>query len=375
MKTMIFKNAEVFYDGGFKKLDVRTENSKIVEIGENLSGESAVDLNGKLLLPGFLDIHSHGCMGFDFSTASVQEIEEMCLFYAKNGITSVLATSMTMDYESYKLAMGAIRKAMDVSTKGSRILGINMEGPFLGADKKGAHDPQYLLPLDFEKFEELDSLSGENIRLVDIDPRLENAVPFIQKYSGRKAISLAHTSCDYETACGAIEAGASHITHLFNAMNGLHHREPGLIGALSDKNIHAEIICDGIHIHPAVIRLIFKLVPEKMILISDSMCAAGLNDGDYILGGLQVHVKDGKAEQADGTIAGSTTTVYQAVKNAIRFGVPKEQAVLSATLIPAQAVRADSLVGSIAIGKMADLLVVNPDFELEQVYKDGKRLY
>lgn len=370
---MLFKNAVIFYDGNFKKLDVKTENGIFSEIGENLSSENSVDLSGKMLLPGLIDIHTHGCMGYDFSSASVSEMEKMCEFYGHNGITSVLATSMTMDYECYKQAMITIHKAMESDLKGSNILGINMEGPFLGVDKKGAHDAQYLSPIDFEKFDELDVLSGNNIRLVDIDPLLGSSIEFIKKYSRTKTLSLAHTSCSYDMANEAIQAGASHVTHLFNAMNGLHHREPGIVGAVSDNNIQAEIICDGIHIHPSVIRLMFKLDAEKMILISDSMCAAGLNDGNYELGGQKVIVVDKKATLADGTIAGSTTTVYQAMKNAIRFGVQKEQAILSATLIPAKSVKLDNLVGSIEVGKRADLLVFSPNFDLQQVYIAGER--
>lgn len=371
---MIFKNAEVFTDGAFQKLDVRTENDTIAEIGESLSGSESIDLSGRQLLPGLIDIHSHGCVGYDFSTASVAEIEKMTAFYAQNGITSVLATSMTMDYASYKLSMATIRKAIKSASTVSRILGINMEGPFLGADKKGAHDARHLAPPDFEKTDELDALSGGNIKIIDIDPRLENAIEYIAKYSPAKTVSLAHTSCDYETANRAFAAGATHVTHLFNAMNPLHHREPGLIGAVLDNPVRAEIIADGIHVHPTLIRLMFKTAGERMILISDSMCAAGLHDGEYVLGGLTVHVTGGKASLADGTIAGSTTTVFHALKNVIRFGVPKEKAILSATLVPAQAARADHLVGSIAVGKKADMLVMNGNLDLEQIYIGGKRV-
>jgi N-acetylglucosamine-6-phosphate deacetylase len=260
---------------------------------------------------------------------------------------------------------------METQTKGSRIIGINMEGPFLGADKKGAHDVRYLMPIDEEKYSELNDLSGDNVRIIDLDPNLAGSLEFIKKHSNKKVISLAHTSCTYEQASKAIAAGATHITHLFNAMNGLHHREPGLVGAVSDFNIHAEIICDGIHIHPAVIRLMYKVDSGKLILISDSMSAAGLDDGIYELGGQKVYVNNGKATLEDGTIAGSTTTVYQAFKNIIKFGIPAEEAILSATLLPAKAIKADKELGSIAAGKKADFIIMDQDYNIEKVYRDG----
>lgn len=371
---MIYKNADVFVDGNFKNVDIEVQSGKFLKISENLMSDDAIDYTGKMILPGLIDIHSHGCVGYDFITANVTEIEKMCVFYAKNGITSILATTMTIDYDIYKTAMVHIKEAMESKINGSRIIGINMEGPFLGADKKGAHDIRYLLPIDVAKFDELNNLSGNNIRIVDIDPTLSNSLDFIRKYSKSIIISLAHTSCDYELAAKAIEAGASHVTHLFNAMNGLHHRKPGLIGAVSDFNIHAEMICDGIHIHPSVIRMMFKVDSEKLILISDSMRATGLEDGIYELGGQKVYVKDAKATLEDGTIAGSTVTVYEAMKRSINFGVPKEQAILSATLIPAKAIKADHEIGSISTGKNADFIILDKAFNIEHVYKDGNLL-
>lgn len=376
---MKFCNAEVFLNGKFEKADIEIGNGKFNNVTfmdnstlqSNADDNSSVDCSGKLIIPGFIELHSHGCIGFDFTTAKPEEIEKMLIFYAKNGITSILATTMTIDYEIYKRAMLNIKESIHSESKGSRIIGINMEGPFLGADKKGAHDTRYLLPIDEDKYSELNELSGDQVRIIDIDPKLMNSLEFIQKHSKSKTISLAHTSCDYELAEKAIKAGATHVTHLFNAMNGLHHREPGLIGAVSDFDIYAELICDGIHIHPAVIRLMYKAVSEKLILISDSMSAAGLEDGIYELGGQKVFVKSGKAALEDGTIAGSTTTVYKALKNVINFGIPIEQAILSATLIPAKAIKADNEIGSIGIGKKADFIIMDKEFNIEQVYKDG----
>ncbi|MBE5967002.1 MAG: N-acetylglucosamine-6-phosphate deacetylase [Lachnospiraceae bacterium] len=369
---MIFKNADVFYNKGFQRLDVKVKGDVITEIGDNLEGDETVDLNGKMLLPGFIDLHSHGREGIDFSTAAPDEMAKLRLSYAEIGVTSILATSMTMEYETTGNIMRNIRQAIEANHPGSRILGINMEGPFLGADRKGCHDEHYLLPPDQKTFANWDALSGGHVRMVDIDPNLPGSMEFIKENSKSKVVSIAHTSATYETASEAVKAGATHITHIFNAMNGLHHRDPGIIGIACDYPVNAEMICDGIHIHPTVIRMMFKLIGDRLIIVSDSMSAAGLGNGEYELGGLKVFVKDRKATLSNGTIAGSTTNVFEEVKNVIRFGVTKEKAILSATLIPAKAIHAEKEVGDIAVGKKADLLIVTPDFTLEQVYIGGK---
>ncbi|MFV0344276.1 MAG: N-acetylglucosamine-6-phosphate deacetylase [Anaerocolumna sp.] len=376
---MLLKNANVFVDGTFQKVDVVVTDDKfssMKDISSDLvnSTDEILDLEGKFILPGCIDVHSHGCMGYDFINASVDEIEKMCEFYASKGITSILATTMTIDMETHIQAMKNIKQAMESDVKGSRIVGINMEGPFLGVDKRGAHDPKYLMPIDASVFEELYEASGNNIRIIDIDPTLPGALSFIEKYHDKVTISLAHSSSNYETAMKAFDAGASHVTHLFNAMNSLHHREPGIVGAFSDHEANAELICDGIHVHPSVVRLIYKANSEKLILISDSMCAAGLEDGIYELGGQKVNVKDMKATLDDGTIAGSTVNVFEAMRRAIQFGVPREQAILSTTLIPAKSVKADHEIGSISVGKKADFIITDTEYNIEAVYRDGQKV-
>jgi N-acetylglucosamine-6-phosphate deacetylase len=368
---MILKNGTVFYNGKFEKKDIEITDDIFSSIQNEIASSDRMDYTDKLIVPGLIDIHTHGCVGYDFTTASVSEIEKMCEFYVSKGITSVLATTMTYDYQAYTNTFTNIKEAMHVGLTGSRIIGINMEGPFLGEEKKGAHDPKYLLPLNEEKFDELNALSGNNITIIDLDPKLDGALDFIEKYSKDKVISLAHTTCDYDLAAKAIKAGASHITHLFNGMNGLHHRQPNLIGAFSDYNVYAELICDGIHIHPSVIRMMFKIASDRIILISDSISAAGLPKGYYELGGQTVYVDGIKSTLNDGTLAGSTITVYDALKRAIQFGVPKEQAILSATLFPAKAIKADKEIGSISVGKKADFIITDKDLNIEAVYKDG----
>ncbi|MBO5199231.1 MAG: N-acetylglucosamine-6-phosphate deacetylase [Lachnospiraceae bacterium] len=379
---MLICNGDIFVDGAFQKLDMRVEDGRITGIGRLVpaAGEEVVDAAGDLVIPGLVEIHSHACIGHDFANAEEADIHSMCEWYAKNGVTTVLATTMTNEYGVYKRGVKAIKAAADAQRLSAdagqlseaRIAGINMEGPFLGLDKKGAHDPQYLMPLSEDVLEELDELSGGRIRLVDLDPTLDGAIPFIEKYSKTKTISLAHTSCTYELAKEAVKAGANHVTHLFNAMDGLHHRKPGLIGAVMDENMYAEIICDGVHVHPAVIRLMFAAVPEKMVLISDSMSAAGLSDGEYELGGLKVYVKDGKATLADGTIAGSTIALWDGMQRAVQFGVKLEDAVKAATENPAKSVRIESEAGYLIPGREADFCIADRELNRKAVYLGGK---
>lgn len=376
---MILKHGKVFLDGNYVEKELLVEDGIIKEIADQITKEDEViDCSGLKILPGFFDIHTHGCLSYDFSKSQSEEIKEMCEYYAKHGVTSILATTMTNEDHQYHHAMEYLKVVMDEQkehpSKESAIEGINMEGPFFGLEKKGAHDPQYLRGISQELFEEYNKLSGEAIRLVDIDPTLPGALEFIKENKERFTISLAHTACTFEQAREAVEAGATHVTHLFNAMRPLQHREPGLVGAVSAFGLNAEIICDGIHIHPAVIELMFKAVPDQMILISDSINPTGLPDGEYVAGGLPITVKDHKAFLADGTLAGSTITLFDAVKNAIAFGVPEEIAILSATLHPAKAVNLQDQVGSIAVGRKADLLLVDDSFDLKKVYLRGNEI-
>lgn len=379
---MIFCNGLVFVNGKFDKMDVVVRDGKIVELGKNLleqmHGETEIiDCKDKMIWPGLFDIHTHGCLGYDFSKANVDEIGVMCKFYARNGVTSVLATTMTNEERQYARAMKNIGKAMRQQEtrdepQQAQIQGINMEGPFLGKEKKGAHNEQFLRGISQQLIDEYQALSGNAIRLVDLDAQLPNALSFIRENKDQFTLSLAHTNCDYETAVAAVKEGVTHVTHLFNAMRPLLHREPGLVGAAFDMGLYAEIICDGVHVHPAVIRLMFAAMQERMVLISDSINPTGLEDGEYMAGGLLVCVKNHRAYLQDGTLAGSTITLFDAVKKAVEFGVPLEVAVRSASYLPAKAVRMEEQVGSIACGRGADLLIVDKDLNLCKVIIKGK---
>lgn len=376
--NMVIRNGEVFFEGRFQKKEVRIEDGIIANVADKVllkEGEELLDLAGRRLLPGLVDVHSHGRAGEDFNFADGSGLQALCNSYAACGVTSVLGTTMTNEPSAIRRAMETIGAYRKEPHSGARLLGIHMEGPFLGKEKRGAHDEQYLRSIDMEWFKEMNRLSGNSIRIVSIDPCLDGATDFITECrSCGIVVSLAHTGCDYETAKLAAQAGADHVTHLFNAMSLLHHRMPGLVGAAFDCGMFTELICDGIHLHETIIRMMFAMRPERQLLISDSMQAAGLPDGTYSLGGLEVFVKDGKATLADGTIAGSTTNVYAAMVQAIKFGIPMEQAVLSASYLPAKSIGMEQEIGSIAEGMSADLLVADKDWKLQQVYIGGKPL-
>lgn len=370
---MIFQNAAVFLEGRFQKTSLKVENGRIAAVGDALMDEEVLDCSGMLLLPGLVEIHSHGCVGEDFSTSDEKGVEKMRRYYLQHGITSVLATTMTEEPALYRRAMKTIRRAMETPSDGCRLLGINMEGPFLSPKKKGAHDEQYLQNPSAAYLEELDALSGGAIRLVDLAPDLPGGMELIRAYAGKKVLSVAHTPCGYETACEAFAAGAHHVTHLFNAMEDPKHREPGIVGAVADHAVFAEFICDGIHNHPAIIRMMFRLCPEKLVLISDSMSACGMPEGQYVLGGLEVTMKNGRATLKDGTIAGSAVNVFTCMRRVVSFGVPLEQAVQAATATPAKSLGMEREVGVLQPGALADLVLTTPDLDLQAVYLGGIR--
>ncbi len=373
---MIFQGGKVFTGEKFEKLEVRTEGGLITETGEKLlrkEGEEVVELGENLLIPGMIDLHTHGCVGYDFSTASGEEIDKMCQFYFSRGITSVAATTMTMGYEDYKKAASTIGEYME-TTENHNLIGINMEGPFISKEKKGAHDPQYIIDASQEKMDELNALAKGHFLIVDVAPERPGAISFIEKNSKDFVISVAHTTADYQTAMEAFRAGATEVTHLFNAMNGLGHREPGVPGAAFEAGANVEMICDGIHIHPTVMKMVYQMMGEHLMVISDSMSAAGLDDGEYVLGGLPVHVREGKATLSDGTIAGSTTDMLKELGVWTDVcGLSMEEILPCMTAHQAKAVHMEDKIGSIAAGKAADMVVLSPERVVKAVYKNGIR--
>ena len=373
---MILKNAEVF-NGDFEKIraDVKIDGEKISKIG-NFSSEDGLDLTGLVVMPGLIDMHIHGCGGADTGDATPEALETMSQTLVENGVTSFCPASMTLSFEELTKIFANI-DAMKDKVGGAYIHGANMEGPYIAMSKKGAQNPLYVRNPDKEEFKKLYEGCNGAIRVVDIAPECDGGDEFIKEIQPICPVSIAHTDAGYDDAVHAIELGVRHITHLFNAQSGLHHRKPGVVGAAFDvgraNGVRAELICDGFHIHPATLRIAFREMGEDgTVIISDSMKAAGCPDGDYDLGGQPVYVRDGKALLADGTIAASTSNVYKELKNVISFGIPEKQAVKSATINPAKAIRVDDKTGSIEEGKLADILVVDKDYNIKLVIVKGE---
>ena len=362
-------NGNVFLNGKFEKTNIKIHNKKISNISSTFFDDDFIDCSGKYILPGLVDIHTHGCTGFDFSSASPDEIEIMQKYYLKYGITTVLATTVSLSDDDVLSATENIKAAVKKQTVGARIAGINLEGPYLSPKKCGAHNIDLLKKPDLKFIESL----GDFIKVVNVAPEYENSAEFIKNFHGKT--SIAHTDCDYTQAMNAIELGADHITHIFNAMNGLHHRKPGVIGAFFDSDAVAELICDGIHIAAPILRMMFKAYSERIAIISDSMAATGLNNGTYKLGSLDVIVENSVATLSDGTLAGSTMNIYDMMRHLISIGVSPEKAIASVTQIPAQSVNIDNSCGVIKVDRKADLIILNNDFSIDKIIFDGDVIY
>ncbi|MDD3228511.1 MAG: N-acetylglucosamine-6-phosphate deacetylase, partial [Oscillospiraceae bacterium] len=343
--------------------DLRTEGAYIAEIGQNLQDEQVTDLSGCLLLPGFVDIHIHGCAGADTCDAVPEAIWKMSSYLPKCGVTSFCPTTMTVSDETIRAALRGVRNVMKHSEKeaGAAVLGVNMEGPYINPRRCGSQKKECVQELNFQQFLSYWEESGKTIKMVDIAPERPNAHAFIEGAKKLCTVSIAHTEADYHSAMSAFQWGITHVTHLFNAMPGLQQRAPGVVGAVFDsKRVTAELICDGFHVHPAVLRTVFRqLGPERICIISDSMRAAGQPDGVSELGGQTVYVKNGRACLADGTIAGSTTNLLKEVQNLVSFGIPLPDAVRAASLTPAREVGENHMRGSLTPGKYADMLVLD----------------
>lgn len=355
--------------------DIEIEDGKILQVGKDLPRKEedlAVDCAGSYtVVPGFVDVHIHGCAGADTCDATREALEAMAAFLLAHGVTSFCPTTMTTSRETIQAALLAAKDMMDHPMEGgARVVGVNMEGPFIAKERKGAQKEEDILPPDFPLFQQFYEESGGIVRLVDVAPEQPGGLEFVEKASQLCTVSIAHTTADYDQAKAAFDKGVTHATHLFNAMSGLHHRKPGVVGAVfDDSRVRGELICDGFHIHPAVLRAAFRLLGDRALIVSDSMRANGMPEGEaFDLGGQMVTVHQGKALLPDGTIAGSVTNLHQEIKNLVSFGVPFEQAVKAATLIPARAIGLDGEIGSIAPGKRADLVVLDENLDIAAVY-------
>ncbi|WP_027421572.1 N-acetylglucosamine-6-phosphate deacetylase [Lachnobacterium bovis] len=371
---MLLENVNAFLQNeGFKKVDIHIENEKIVDIVENTSPKEA-EYNA---IPGLCDIHFHGAMNHDFCDGNLEGLNKIGEFEAKNGVLLMAPATMTFDEERLNKIVDVANEYKNTIGK-SQLVGINMEGPFISPQKIGAQNPKYIKEADIEMFLRLQNRAQGKFKIVDVAPEEKNAINFIKECSKDVRISIAHTCADYETAIKAFDNGASHITHIYNAMPGIHHRNPGPIIAAYEKNAEVELIADGLHVHPAVVRFTFDMFNEdKVILISDSMMACGLPDGEYELGAQLVTVKNSKATltRDDSVLAGSVTNLYECMRRAIvEMKVQPEKAIKAATINPVKSIGLEKDFGSIEVGKYANIILTDSKYNLKKVLQKGNFL-
>lgn len=368
------KGGEAFTGAGFEAKDVCMAEGRFAEA----AGAGAVlDASGCYVIPGLLDLHFHGSASADISDGDVEGLHKMGAYEASRGITAMCPATMTLS-EAQLTAAAQAAAAYEPATCEADLVGINMEGPFISPSKVGAQNPEHVRNPGVDEFRRLQQMAGGLFKLVDIAPEEPGADAFIEELSDEVRISLAHTCTDYETAAHAFKLGAKHITHLYNAMDPMHHRKPGPIPAAAERDdITAEIIADGVHIHPAMVRLAFNMFgDDRMILISDTLRAAGLGDGVYDLGGQDVTVKGYEARIDNGALAGSVSDLMRCFYVAVKeMGIPLVSAVKAASVNPARALGLEADYGSLDVGHIADAVLLSKEtLAVKQVVLRGNAI-
>lgn len=365
---------DVFDGNGFNVSDISINGDRF----DASEGEGDVlDARGCYVVPGFIDIHFHGSAGSDMSDGDLEGLHRIGSYEASRGITAMCPATMTLSEEQLMQAAKAASEYVPDEDEAD-LVGINMEGPFISPNKIGAQNPEFVRNPSVDEFNRIQDASGGLFKLVDIAPEEPGADGFISTLKDEVSISVAHTCSDYDTAAKAFDSGACHLTHLFNAMEPMHHRDPGPIPAGAEReHVMAEIISDGIHIHPAMVRLAFNIYgDDRMILVSDTLRAAGMGDGVYDLGGQDVTVKGYEARIENGALAGSVSDLmrcfYVAVKD---MGIPLKSAVKAATINPARSIGIDDAYGSLDDGYMADAVLLDKEtLEVRQVILRGNSI-
>ena len=372
-------------DGEFtlqKDRTVIVENGRITSISNDIlsipAEEETWDLSDLLLVPGFIDIHIHGALGQDVSDGNVNALKTISSYLAEKGVTGFCPTTMMLPQEAIRNALKSAEAFRQENFPGAIMLGLRLEGPFLSKEKCGVQNPEYAKDPSSKYIEEL--LSGfpeDLVRIIDIAPELPGAEEAIMHLKEKYVLSMAHTAAVYDCAKKAIGHGVRHGTHLFNAMNPLSHHEPGAVGALlEDQEVTCELICDGLHIHPAVLKLAWKLLGEdRAVVVSDAMRASGMPDGEYDLGGTIVKVSQGRTDFGNGKLAGSTTDLYSEFLFLLSLGIPVTSALRSVSINPARVLGIKELTGSLEVGKYADMVALDKHNRIQKVWVRGRLVF
>jgi N-acetylglucosamine-6-phosphate deacetylase len=336
------------------------------------------NVGGGLMVPGFIDVHVHGAAGFDFMDGDAETTRRVCEAHLREGTTALAATSLSGSREAIAAALrAAFAVAREPGPGEAAIVGVNLEGPYLSPARAGAQDQASLRPASVDEVEFWRSLGPEGLPwIMTVAPEVDGVLALIEALGDRICFSIGHTSADFAQTVRAIDAGARHMTHLFNAMPPLHHRDPGPIGAAAlDERCTVELIADGIHLHPAILHMTALMFPDRTALVTDAMRACGLPAGTYKLYRHEVHVSEGAARLADGTLAGSLLTMRQAVRNMVELaGIPIESVLPFATEVPARLLGIDGSRGRLAAGYEADLLVLSEELEIQQTFCRGNEV-
>ena len=374
MTTRLWGRA--FVDGKIQERTLVTiQDEQIVDVATVPQPPSGVTATNDLIVPGFIDLHVHGGDGADFMDGADEAVGRVTAFHARNGTTALAATTLSGSRADLRGAVLSILRASKVRARGAQICGIHLEGPYINAQRAGAQNLSSIRPADIQ---EIDALYGDGSQLrwmITVAPEIEGVRALIEHFRNRIVFSLGHTAADYGEAVAALEWGATHFTHLFNAMTGMHHREPGVVGAaLVSVEATAELIADGIHVHPAVLRVATRAMPNRIALITDAVRASGMPAGRYKLYEHEFSVTaDGAARLSDGTLAGSTLTMNRAVQNMVELaGLPIEMVIPLATEVPARILGVSERKGKIARGYDADLVVLTPKFDVARVLVRGR---
>ena len=376
MKRTLFTNGKVYVDGQFQDTDLLVQDGRVA--GFSGKADEVVDLGGKLLVPGFLDLHTHGGDGVDVNAATAGDLAKIGRFFAKNGTTGWLCSILTDTPEQTLWCIDQAKAAMAAPITGAQLMGIHLEGPFLCSAYKGAMPEHLLRKGDPALFRQYQQAAEGAVRYITVSPEVEGVVDMIAEIAGHTTVAIGHSGADYETSCAAIDAGAACCTHTFNAMGLFHQHRPGIMGAVLERPVCCEAICDGRHLHPGSVRMLLACKGwDKVVAVTDSIQAAGLPDGHYKLGVNDVVVEDGDAKLAsNGVRAGSTLTTGQALKNLVKFtGESVEKVLPLLTANPARLIGMDHRKGSIAPGKDADLVVLDQDLNVTATYVAGVNVY